>query len=49
MTTLTLPDMVSPAQPPDNGVKEFLAFVGVTVVAYVFGVLVLATIFRVVL
>lgn len=40
--TLTLLDKVTPGQPPTDGVRELLAFVAVTAVVYLCGVLALA-------
>lgn len=42
------PDMTGPAQPPTDGVRELLAFVAVTVAAYVTGVVAVAALFRLV-
>jgi hypothetical protein len=39
---LTLPDMATPAQPPTDGVREFLAFTAMTVALYLFGVIAIA-------
>lgn len=43
--TLTLPDMATPAQPPTDGVREFLAFTALAVAVYFAGVLALAALY----